>query len=693
MTISKMYGTAVFPEETASRDKPTKRIITFRAGGRKDCSMWSSAHRLSVRAVIDPTYSALEPSPAMLEADDRPYWHYEAEDFLLHRLETMQRNFVDAKRKVGWPGRFRPVRRTLVFQRSFDAPCLIDLRASGECTVESGGVAEDFPAGTFSCRVSVPGTVKITVRSDAIPALGSDLEWKILDGERELFARRLPRRKSGKFPHEEEIPEILLRPMRLADGSYDAGCELFGWLEADCDEIPRLGAGESRYEMENSDPELSEQDLEMIAVAPGRIRTQSPIAFRYFRFSGKQPENVLCRALFSPQQYHGAFAGTERQNALWMRSAYTLRLNMHHFLLDGIKRDHMPWTGDLALSLTSNAYVFGDGQIVKDSLTVLGCSGPEYRDVNGITDFSCWLPVCHELYQRYWGDREFLERSFPAIRERVNSLINRTDADCFLSRDLQWVFIDWTPGSKTSALQCLFYFALRSAARLAARLGASAEQRRWNEFAELLKGAIYKNCFSPETGLFRATLNPSEEEYTRHANLFALLSGMADEKDRAGLLKALRESTLPNFGTPFLQTWEMLVMAEAGHLDYFLERLEHVWGYMLDQDATTFWEGCGTYASEAEYCAFYGRPYGASLCHAWASGPAFLFPRIFLGLRPLEDGWKRFACRPCADLGDLRCTVPTPYGPIEAERVDGQLSLHHPPEIMLGTTSRPEDIP
>ena len=179
--------------------------------------MWSSAHRLSVRAVIDPTYSALEPSPAMLEADDRPYWHYEAEDFLLHRLETMQRNFVDAKRKVGWPGRFRPVRRTLVFQRSFDAPCLIDLRASGECTVESGGVAEDFPAGPFSCRVSVPGTVKITVRSDAIPALGSDLEWRILDGERELFARRLPRRKSADM----RLPP---RRMRSACGGAYTAC-------------------------------------------------------------------------------------------------------------------------------------------------------------------------------------------------------------------------------------------------------------------------------------------------------------------------------------------------------------------------------------------------------------------------------------------------------------------------------------
>ena len=29
--------------------------------------------------------------------------------------------------------------------------------------------------------------------------------------------------------------------MRLADGSYDAGCELFGWLEADCDELVDIG--------------------------------------------------------------------------------------------------------------------------------------------------------------------------------------------------------------------------------------------------------------------------------------------------------------------------------------------------------------------------------------------------------------------------------------------------------------------
>lgn len=647
--------------------------------------MQTSAHLRSRHAVIDPTYSALEPGPAGLESGSCFFWHYELEDLVLFRLERMRQDFINAKRKVGWPGLFRPIRRKLLFERIFDDSCRIDLQTSGECSIESHGTIQTFPGGRFSYRVSAAGPVKITVHSRSLPALGSNLEWKILEGGKTLRAERLPFRKSGKLPHEEDLPEIIIRPEQLADGSYDAGRELYGYLEADCETIPRLGAGETRYEMANLDPELSEQDLELTAPETGRIRTRNPIAFRYFQFVGEQPRNVICRALFSPQQYRGAFAGTERQNAIWMRSAYTLRLNMHHFLLDGIKRDHMPWAGDLALSLTSNAYVFGDGQIVKNSLTVLGCSGPAYKDINGITDFSCWYPVCHELYQLYWGDSEFLDRSFPIIRKHMDSLIARTDKDHFLTKDLQWVFIDWTPGSKTSALQCLFYFAMCSAARLAGRLRASSEQERWSEFAQHLKESIYAKCFSPATGLFRATLDPSIEEYTRHANLFALLSGMADIKKHPEIVKALQGTALPEFRTPFLQTWEMLLMAENGGIDFFSRSLERVWGFMLDQGATTFWERCGTSASEKEYCGFYNRPYGASLCHAWASGPVFLLPRILLGLRPLEDGWKTFTCRPSPDAGNLRGAVPTPHGLIEAEWVNGTLSLHYPQGIRFSS--------
>ncbi len=177
---------------------------------------------------------------------------------------------------------------------------------------------------------------------------------------------------------------------------------------------------------------------------------------------------------------------------------------------------------------------------------------------------------------------------------------------------------------------------------------------------------------------FRATLDPSRKEYTRHANLFVLLSGMADTKGHSEIVHALQGSALSNSGTPLLQTWKMPVMAENSGTDFFSRSRKHMLGFMPDQRATTFREGCGIRASEKEYGQFYNRPYGASLCPAWASGPVFLLPRILPGLRPLEDGWETFACQPSPDIRDIRCAVPAPHGLSEAEWVDGKLSLHYP---------------
>lgn len=646
--------------------------------------MISEAHRLSQSAVVDPSYSAEQLSPPSVFADEKPFWHYAPGDLELYLLEKMRLSFLREKRHVGWYGKFRPIASKVVFRRMFDAPASLEFLASGTCSVVQNGAPLKTLAredGSLFCEIPSAGRVHITVESKEIPTLGSLLEWEISDENREgTSAERLPRMKSGRPPHREEVPELILSPVRLPDGLYDAGREVFGWIEADATELPLLCAGESRYEAANENPEQSEQDLDMMELGNGKIRSRSPIAFRYFRFKGAQPEKVRCRLLFHPVRYWGAFAGVGRLSPLWMRSAYTLRLCMYNFLLDGIKRDRMPWAGDLSLSLLSNAYSFADSAIIRRTLTVLGCSGPEFGDVNGCVDFSCWLTVCHELYQQYFGDRDYLARSWQSIRARVDSLIDRCDSSGFLARDLKWVFIDWAPGNKLSALQILFYHSLRSASRLGRRLNAEADARRWDEFADRLKHQVYETCFSEERGLFRAGLDGSEE-YTRHANLFALLSGLAEEKDRPRLLRALCGEELPGLGTPFLQGWEMLAAAEAGELEFFRRKLEEVWGYMLDQGATTFWEGCGKYESEQDYCAFYGRPYGASLCHAWASGPAFLLPRVLMGLAPVEDGWKTFRCRPAAAFGDFCCTVPTPAGTIEASWKDGVLTLKHPDSL------------
>ena len=57
--------------------------------------------------MVDPAYSETRicPQPEILE--NSLFWHYAPDDFELFQLEKMHREFVRAKRKVGWPGRFR----------------------------------------------------------------------------------------------------------------------------------------------------------------------------------------------------------------------------------------------------------------------------------------------------------------------------------------------------------------------------------------------------------------------------------------------------------------------------------------------------------------------------------------------------------------------------------------------------------
>ncbi len=103
-----------------------------------------------------------------------------------------------------------------------------------------------------------------------------------------------------------------------------------------------------------------------------------------------------------------------------------------------------------------------------------------------------------------------------------------------------------------------------------------------------------------------------------------------------------------------------------------LTSVRDTWGGMLDAGATTFWEAWdATQSGDARY-AFYGRPFGKSLCHAWAAGPAWLLPTALLGIRPLAAGWSRVAVAPVrSDLAWISATVPTPRGPLHVD-LDGK---------------------
>ena len=169
------------------------------------------------------------------------------------------------------------------------------------------------------------------------------------------------------------------------------------------------------------------------------------------------------------------------------------------------------------------------------------------------------------------------------------------------------------------------------------------------------------------------------------ANFLAVLAGMHDSDDATrgavvppGVVDAVRAGAA---GTPFMTAFRLRALLAAGDAPAVLDAVRATWGAMLDHGPGTFWEEA---TLDDDPLAMYGRPFGRSRCHAWASGPAAILPEAVLGLRPLDDGWARFVVRP--DLGDLEwasAVVPAPGGDIVVVADGSSVTVQVPPGAVL----------
>ena len=198
----------------------------------------------------------------------------------------------------------------------------------------------------------------------------------------------------------------------------------------------------------------------------------------------------------------GAFACSDDQlTRIWAAAQYTLRLCMQGLMIDGIKRDRMPWAGDQALSTLANAYALGAGGIVADGLVALG--RPVHGYVNGIADYSLWWVVNAELRLRYFGDEAFARREADRLDAFVADLARHAGHDGafrpaaqrggFVDTGPGSVFLDWglalDHGRDAVALQMLWYWALRSAERALDRTRHPGAIR-WRDLADTLEATL-----------------------------------------------------------------------------------------------------------------------------------------------------------------------------------------------------------
>ena len=495
-----------------------------------------------------------------------------------------------------------------------------------------------------------------------------------LDREPEAFYSETPvegyeavRGDAGIPPHRRPYPETVVVPVLKGD-IYDLGRLDVGYVEIEPEPAlgnrPRLYVGESVPEVWNTDAEQFEQSLLVRPAGNGLWRSDLPLMARYLRFAGPKIRSVRFLSQVDWREPAGGFScGDARKERIWRTGVETLRRCRRTFLLDGVKRDRLPWAADMAVEILAEAYAFGDAEIVKRSLAAVGSGDMTQGPVNGIGPYSLWWIIDHDLLQRYFDEPDYLKLHYPKIRDRMAEIAAHEDERGYYARDLGWDFLDWTDdrcGNVDSEVsrQVIYFGALKAAARLAVRRSDARSADVWGGKAETLRRRILAGGM----------------DGTRHARIFAIVFGLVDGADAGRYADELEAEDLPPTMTPFMASFEIMALLKTGRVAAAVRKFESVWGEMADFGVDCYWEGWNRRAKGDEVYMFYGRRYGKSLCHGWSSGPAFLIPGWFYGIRPTSDGWRTHEVAPAyaAFAPDARVSVPVPHGRIEASFANGR---------------------
>ncbi|MDL5351812.1 alpha-L-rhamnosidase C-terminal domain-containing protein [Microbacterium sp. zg-YB36] len=449
---------------------------------------------------------------------------------------------------------------------------------------------------------------------------------------------------------------------------------------------PVLTTGESEAEAA-AGADAAESRCDLTETASGVYVTDHAIGFRYASVTGVVPESVTVHASIRPAPRRGAFLTDDPTlNTIWATSAHTLRLCMQTVLLEGIKRDRMPWMGDHALGVLTNAAAFADPEIIRTTLRGLG--RPRDGFVNGISDYSLWWVISHGLYQRYFGDTEFARTEAEHLHACLTELATFADADgLFRPRRVAGsfphagpgaVFLDWGVQFRAdgvpTAIQILWFWALSSAGSVLA-VAEHPEAAPWTAAAAAVRAQLVARAWHPQSGLWSEYLDDPECS-SAYPNFLAVLAGLELTPGADAVQLVSRSSA----GTPFMRAFALMALGRTGERVAAVAEVRRLWSGMLDAGATTFWEDFGGDGSDLE---MYGRPFGKSLCHAWSAGPAALLPELVLGIRPLTDGWRRSTVDPC--LGALQwaaAVTPTPFGDVVVDARPDRLQV----EVPAGTT-------
>ena len=448
------------------------------------------------------------------------------------------------------------------------------------------------------------------------------------------------------FAYKEAVPVF---KEELSGGIlFDFGKEIFGFLNISgvntADKL-HVSYGESKEEALDTEYSIVFEDVD--GAEEYRLRQR---AFRFIFITGAKNAVVKADVEYLPLERKGSFkCDDDDVNRIWEMCAYTLSLTCREVLMEAIKRDRWLWCGDAYQAFKFCNYLYADKGIVERSLIGLRGKDPVREHINTITDYSFyWIIALYDYYLEY-GNDEFIKFIYPRAVSLMDYCAKDANKDGFITgKEGDWIFIDWAEMEKKGAIcaeQMLWIAANGTMAKLADIVGADG--RKYADMAEELVKKVNEYYWCESKGAFRESYENGTDSITRHANIFAVMYGIATEEQTKSIFEnVINNPEIPQITTPYFEGYELDVMGMLGKYGYIENMFKSYWKGMAELGATTVWEEFNPQLSGAEHYAMYGNKYGKSLCHAWGASPIYLLGRYYLGVYPTSPGYKTFEVKP-----------------------------------------------
>ena len=401
-------------------------------------------------------------------------------------------------------------------------------------------------------------------------------------------------------------------------------------------------------------------------------------------------QQVRAVFLYRDLEYKGSFESNDpRLNEIWEVGAYTVHLNMQEQLWDGIKRDRLPWIGDLHPEMAVINSVFGHVDVLPSTLDAVRDVTPLPEFMNNMGSWSLWWVLIQRDWYRYHGDIAYLREQKEYLVELLEVFASHIDSTN--TQKLPGGFVDWPTRSLEDAVesgvQAHMVQVFEAGAELCEILGETDAKQKSLKAADRLR--------QYEFGRINR----------KSAVALMVLAGVRDPvRANQGVLA---QKPLHDVST-FNGYYVLEARAKAGDYQGCIDLIRNYWGKMIDLGATTFWENfditwaensapideivpAGKKCIHADFGDWCYVGLRHSLCHGWGAGPTAWLSEHVLGIRPLAPGCTKLLVDP--HLGDLQRasgTFPVPQGVVQVSHTrdrEGsvQTEIDAPKEIEIVT--------